>query len=102
MEMGDAATPPTLRMDPVKELRRFQTQRFKRLTPLWRAVVEVAFIVFLFYSNLLMGQYTVGAPGQQKGLIWAVVNIFTVENFIIALVTAVIAHVVFEYLRKRL
>jgi len=65
-------------------------------------VVEVAFIIFLFYSNLLMGQYTISAPGQDKGIVWAIVNIFSIENFIIALVTAVIAHVVFEYLRKRL
>jgi hypothetical protein len=78
------------------------TQRFPKLAPFWRAVVEVAFIIFLFYSNLLMGQYTVAAPGQDKGLLWAIENIITVENFIIALVTAIIAHVVFEYLRKRL
>jgi predicted acetyltransferase len=90
-------------MDFRKQPRRFNTtQRFPKLEPFWRAVVEVAFIIFLFYSNLLMGQYTISAPGQDKGIVWAIVNIFSIENFIIALVTAVIAHVVFEYLRKRL
>jgi hypothetical protein len=90
-------------MDTRKDPRRFYTtQRFPRLAPFWRAVVEVGFIVFLFYSNLLMGQYTVSAPGQDKGLLWAIENIFTVENFIIAMVTAIIAHIVFEYFRKRL
>ena len=63
--------------------------------------MEVGFIVFLFYSNLLMGQYTVTAPGQDKGLLWAIGNIFTVENFLIALVTALIGHLVFEFFRKR-
>ena len=29
----------------------------RRMTPLFRALVEVAFIVFLFYSNLLMGEF---------------------------------------------
>jgi hypothetical protein len=78
------------------------TQRFPKLAPFWRAVVEVGFIIFLFYSNLLMGQYTISAPGQDKGLLWSIENIFTIENFAIALVTAIIAHVVFEYFRKRL
>ncbi len=72
------------------------------MAPIARATVEVSFIIFLFYSNLLMGQYTTGALGQKYGLYWAIVNIFTTENFIIALVTAIIAHIVFEFFRKRL
>ncbi len=24
---------------------------------IWRAVIEVSFIIFLFYSNLLMGEF---------------------------------------------
>jgi len=35
-------------------------------------------------------------------LLWAIQNIITFENFAIALVTAIIAHVVFEFFRKRL
>jgi hypothetical protein len=48
-----------------------------------------------------MGQYTVTAPGQDNGLFWAIRNIFTKENFVIALVTALIGHLVFEFFRKR-
>ena len=76
--------------------------RLRKMNPIWRTVVEVGFIVFLFYSNLLMGQYTVTGLGQNNGMLWAIVNIFTVENFIIALVTALIGHLVFEYLRRRI
>ena len=72
-----------------------------RLTPLWRAVVEVAFIIFLFYSNLLMGEFTVtNEPG--KSLAFALNDIFTGANFLIAMISALIGYVVFEYLRKKL
>ena len=73
----------------------------RRLTPLWRAVIEVAFIVFLFYSNLLMGEFTV-ANGHGKSLAFAFIDIFTGTNFVIALISALIGYVVFEYLRKKL
>jgi len=76
--------------------------RIRKMAPIWRTVIEVGFIIFLFYSNLLMGQYTVGAPGQNNGLWWAIRNIVTEENFIIALITALIGHLVFEFLRKRI
>lgn len=73
----------------------------RRLTPIWRAVIEVGFIVFLFYSNLLMGEFTV-ANGQGKSLSAALADIFTATNFAIALVSALIGYLVFEYLRKKL
>ncbi len=69
---------------------------------LWRALIEVAFIIFLFYANLLMGVYERSSLGHQKGLAWAILEIFTAANFGIALVAAVIGYVVFEFLRKRL
>ena len=72
-----------------------------RLTPLWRAIVEVAFIVFLFYSNLLMGEFT-GINGQGKTMAFALRDIFTGTNFAIALVSAFIGYAVFETLRKKL
>ena len=72
-----------------------------RLAPIWRAVTETGFIVFLFYSNLLMGEFTV-ANGQGKSLAFALHDIFTGMNFVIAAVSALIGYVVFEYLRKRL
>jgi hypothetical protein len=65
-----------------------------------RAVIEMAFIIFLFYSNLLMGEFTV-ANGQGKTLWAAVYDIFTLTNFLIALVSAGIGYVVFEYLRRK-
>ncbi len=73
----------------------------RRLTHLWRAVIEAGFIVFLFYSNLLMGEFTV-ANGRGKTLAWALMDIFTLTNFGIALVSALIGYVVFEFLRRKL
>jgi hypothetical protein len=73
----------------------------RRLTPLWRAIIEVGFIVFLFYSNLLMGEFTV-ANGQGKTMAFALHDIFTGTNFAIAMVSALIGYLVFEYLRKKL
>ncbi len=72
-----------------------------RLAPLWRAVIEIAFIVFLFYSNLLMGEFT-SSNGQGKTLVFALKDIFTGTNFTIAIVSALIGYAGFEYLRKKL
>ena len=66
-----------------------------------RALIEVGFIVFLFYSNLLMGEFTRSNLGQQRGLLWALKNIFTVYNFLIAIAAAFIGYAIFEFLRKR-
>lgn len=71
-----------------------------KLAPIWRAMVEVGFIVFLFYSNLLMGEFT-HANGQGKTLVFAIEDIFTVGNFVIAFISGLIGYVVVEYLRKR-
>jgi len=73
----------------------------RRITALWRAVIEVAFIVFLFYSNLLMGEFTRSA-GYGKTLAFALADILTGMNFSIAIVSGLIGYVVFEYLRKKL
>jgi len=72
-----------------------------RLKPIWRAVIEVAFIVFLFYSNLLMGEFT-GVNGQGKSLAFALRDIVTPTNLAIAIVSACIGYAIFEYLRKKL
>ena len=64
-------------------------------------MIEVAFIVFLFYSNLLMGEFT-AANGPGKSLAFALNDIFTGTNFLIAIVSSLIGYVVFEYLRKKL
>lgn len=68
---------------------------------LWRVVIEVGFIVFLFYSNLLMGEFERSGLGRKNGLAWAIADIFTFANFEIAAIAAVIGYVVFEFLRKR-
>jgi hypothetical protein len=73
----------------------------RRLTPIWGGVIEIAFIVFLFYSNLLIREFTV-ANGQGKSLELAMSDIFTGANFTIAVLSALIGYVVFEYLRKML
>jgi hypothetical protein len=80
---------------------RSQRTNQRRLTSLWRAVIETGFIVFLFYSNLLMGEFTV-ANGRGKTLSAALMDIFTITNFAIALVSALIGYLVFEFLRKKL
>ena len=74
--------------------------KLRRLAPIWRALVEVGFIVFLFYSNLLMGEFNrTNAPG--KSLLFALRDVFTIANFVIAIISGLIGYVVVEYLRKR-
>lgn len=68
---------------------------------LQRAIVEVAFIIFLFYTNLLMGEFARGGQGQVRGFMWAIGAIFTIQNFIIAIVAGFIGYIIFEFLRKR-
>jgi len=75
--------------------------RTGKLAPVWRALVEVGFIVFLFYSNLLMGEFT-RTNGQGKSLAFALRDIFTLNNLVIALISGLIGYVVVEFLRKRL
>ncbi len=64
-----------------------------------RAVVEVASIIFLFYSNLLMGEFT-GSAAPGKTLLFALHDIFTGKNFLIAMISALVGYGVFETLRK--
>ena len=67
----------------------------------WRAVVEVSFIVFLFYSNLLMGEFERSGMGHKNGLAWAIADTFTGANFEIALIAALVGYTLLEFLRKR-
>jgi hypothetical protein len=68
----------------------------------WRAVIEIGFITFLFYANLFMGEYERSSGGTKRGLVWAIADVFTLSNFAIAFIAALIGYVVFEFLRKRL
>src|SRR5579863_9292422 len=67
-----------------------------------RAIIETGFIIFLFYANLLMGEFERSRIGQSNGLVWAIRNIFTSANFMIALIAALIGYVLVESLRKKL
>ena len=67
----------------------------------WRAVIEVGFIIFLFYSNLLMGEFERSGMGHKKGLAWAIQDVFTTANFEIATIAALIGYILVEFLRKK-
>ena len=67
-----------------------------------RAVTEIGFIIFLFYSNLLMGEFTHSGMGRAKSLAWAIGDVFSAANFAIAVIAALIGYLVVEFLRKRL
>jgi hypothetical protein len=64
-------------------------------------MVEIAFIIFLFYSNLLMGEFT-RANGQAKTFAFAIKDILTPLNLLIAVISSLIGYVAIEYLRERL
>jgi hypothetical protein len=68
----------------------------------WRALVEVGFIILLFYSNLLMGEFERSGAGRSNGFLWAVEDIFTARNFVIAVVAALIGYLLVEFLRNKL
>ena len=67
----------------------------------WRAVIEVGFIIFLFYSNLLMGEFERSGIGQRRGVAWAILDVFTAANFAIAMIAALVGYILFEFLRNR-
>lgn len=73
----------------------------RRLRPILRAVVEIGFIIFLFYSNLLMGEFN-RAAGQGKTLTGALYDVLTSANFAIGLAAALVGYAVVEFLRKKL
>jgi len=68
----------------------------------WRAVIEVGFIIFLFYSNLLMGEFERSGMGPRRGVAWAIGDVFTTANFAIAMIAALTGYALLEFLRKRL
>jgi hypothetical protein len=72
----------------------------RKLTPIWRAVVEIGFIIFLLYANLLMREFT-NAGSEQKSLGIAVQDIFTATNLEIATISALLGYLVLEYIRMR-
>ena len=69
---------------------------------IWRSVIEVGFILFLFYANLLMGEFEHSGMGSRRGVAWALRDVFTTANFAIALIAAFTGYIVFEFLRRKL
>ena len=67
-----------------------------------RAALEVAFISFLFYSNLLMGEFTRSGRGHDRGLLWALADVFTPANFAICLFASIAGYFVVELLKRKL
>ena len=86
----------------IAPVRKEDPQKRRRLAPVWRAVIEIGFIMFLFYSNLLMGEFTRSNSAHGKSLIFAIGDIFTLANFDVGIFSALIGYVVFEYLRGKL
>lgn len=73
----------------------------ERLRSIKTALVEIGFVVFLFYSNLLIGEFT-RANGRGKTLAFALADIFSQANLGISLVAGLIGYLIFDHLRKRL
>lgn len=67
-----------------------------------RALIELGFIVFLFYSNLLMGEFTKSGNAAHHGFFWALNDIFTWTNLLIAVIAGYVGYVVFEFLRRKI
>lgn len=73
----------------------------RKKRPVLRGVVEISSVIFLFYSNLLMGEFT-HANADGKTLGYAIRDIFTATNFSIALICSAIGYAVFEFWRRKL
>ena len=66
-----------------------------------RMLIEVGFIIFLFYSNLLMGEFERSGMARQRGFVWALSDVFTASSLETAVVAATIGYVLLEFLRTR-
>ena len=68
----------------------------------WRALIEVGFILFLFYANLLMGEFERSGWGRRRGLTWAMRDVFTPANLLIGVIAGLAGYTLLEFLRKKL
>ena len=73
----------------------------RKLTSIWRAIVEVGIVVFLLYSTLLMREFT-HTSEQGMSLVFAIKDIFTLTSLVVAVISGLIGYIIFEYLRKQL
>lgn len=67
-----------------------------------RALTEAGFIIFLFYTNLVMGEFSHSGIARGRSLLWAIGDVFTATNFAIAVVAALVGYLIVEVLRRRL
>ncbi len=67
-----------------------------------RALIEIGFILFLFYANLLMGEFTRSGAAHGRGLVWAIRDVISRENLLIGVIAALIGYSLAELLRRRL
>ncbi len=68
-----------------------------------RALAEILFIMFLFYANLLMGEFTRARSLPHASTILAgITDIFTPTNAVVGLIAAIIGYFCIEGIRKRL
>ena len=65
-----------------------------------QALAEIGFIIFLFYTNLLMGEFTRLHSAQRVSLGFAIWDIFTPMNALIGLIGAIIGYLCIEQFRK--
>jgi hypothetical protein len=68
---------------------------------IWRLIIEVAFIMFLFYANLLMGEFERANSAGGKDFAFALTDIFTMTNFAIGMFASLIGYAVVEFLRGK-
>ena len=68
----------------------------------WRATIGIGFIISLLYSNLLMREFERSGPGQSKGLVWAIGDLFTADNFMIAVIVAFFSYILLKLIGNRL
>ncbi len=68
-----------------------------------RALAEIGFIIFLFYTNLLMGEFTRFRRAEHAASIIGVLyDLFTPVNALIGLTGAIVGYFCIEGIRKRL
>ena len=56
----------------------------------------MGFIIFLFYSNLLMGEFERSGMGRKRGVAWAIADVFTSANFGIGAAAALVGYILFD------
>ena len=77
-------------------------EKKEKNVPVLTALVEMGFIIFLFYSNILMGEFTRAKMALNRDFSEVFTDVFTWTNFLIAIVASFFGHFVFTFFRKRI